>query len=152
MSVTIVGLDQFIEGLNLAREAVKPVVEKASLAMALQVRRLAQDKAPKRSTTLAQSITAEPIEYGAQTTVEEIYGIYVEEGTGMFDPRGAHLIYSSTGGPLHWQEGGEDHFAMWTRGMEAQPFFQPAIDEAMPFVEEEMGRAVDSLIHMAVGA
>src|SRR5690242_9160148 len=103
MSLTIVGLDSFIQGLNLAKDSVKPVVERAALNMALQVRRLAQDKAPKRSTALAQSIVAEPIEYGAQTTVEEIYGLYVEQGTGMFDPRGAHLIYSQTGGPLHWE-------------------------------------------------
>lgn len=150
MSTVIVGLDSFITGLGLAKEQTKSVVEKAALNMAMQVRRLAQNKAPKRTRELAQSITATPIAYGAQTTVEAKYGVYVEEGTGLYSPYGAHLIYSQNGGPLVWESGGEKHFAMWTRGMEAQPYFAPAIEETKPFIDEQMRLVADSLIATAV--
>lgn len=152
MSVTIVGLDSFISGLGVAKDSAKEVVEKAALNLALLVRRLAQGKAPKASSQLAQSITATPLAYGAQTTVEAKYGPYVEYGTGMFDPRGGHLIYSKGGGPMVWETGGHVYGAYYTRGMEAQPYFEPAIQEAEPSIEEEMAKAAGILINMAVKA
>lgn len=152
MSVQIIGLDSFISALGIAKEQTKPLVEKAALNLALKVRTLAQEKVHKVTTALAQSIQAEPIAYGAMTTVEESYGIYVEYGTGMYDPRGSHLIYSSTGGALHWESDGEDVFAMWTRGMEAQPYFWPAVAEVEPTVAEEMGKVADLLIQTAVAS
>lgn len=152
MSVEIVGLDSFISGLGLAKDSAKDVVEKASLNLALLVRRIAQGKAPKASSQLAQSISATPLAYGAQTTVEALYGIFVEQGTGMYDPRGAHLIYSKSGGPMVWETGGHVYGAYYTRGMEAQPYFWPAVKEVEPQVEEEMGNAAQILIGMAVKA
>lgn len=150
MSVTIVGLDSFIEGLSVAKQQAEPVVKKAALALALNVRKLAQQKVAKKTTILAQSITTEPLTYGAQTTVGEKYGVYLEYGTGLFDPNGAHLIYSMSGGPLAWEADGEQHFAMWTRGMEAQPYWEPAIRETEPLIEETMKAAAGELIKMAV--
>lgn len=152
MSVTVIGLDKFLVGIDTAKASTKKVVEAAALNMALQVRRLAQDKVPKRSSTLAQSIVAEPIAYGAMTTVGEKYGVYVEEGTGMYDPNGAHLIYPTTSKVMVWEEGGQTYGAHWTRGMEAQPYWQPALDETDPFVEEQMAIAAETLIQMAVKA
>lgn len=146
----IIGLDSFIAGLDVAKDATKKMVEAVTLELALDVRRKAQIKVPKRTSILAQSIVAEPVEYGAQTTVGEKYGVYVEDGTGLYDPFGSHLIYAKSGGPLHWESDGEDHYAMWTRGMEAQPFFWPAVDEMEPTIKEKMGIAADSLIRMAV--
>jgi HK97 gp10 family phage protein len=148
-NVMIIGLDGFIAGLGAAAREAVPIVRKAALNMALEVRRLAGEKAPKRTSVLAQSITATPLAYGAQTTVEAKYGIYVEMGTGLYDPRGAHLIYSKSGGPLAW---GDGHFAMWTRGMKAQPFFWPAVREVEPYIIEQMRVAADVLIGMAVKA
>lgn len=152
MSVEIIGLGSFIAGLGVAQDMARPVVEKAALNMALTVRSFAQAKVPKRSTVLAQSIQATPLAYGAQTSVEEKYGIYVEQGTGMFDPRGAHLIYPTSAQALVWEEGGQRYGARWTRGMEAQPFFWPAVDDTEPFIVEEMGRAATILIQTAVSA
>jgi HK97 gp10 family phage protein len=151
MSVTVIGLDSFISGLGAAKDVTKAVVTKAALAMALEVRRVAQSKVKKGTSVLAQSITAMPLEYGATTTVGEKYGTYLEYGTGMFDPRGAHLIYPTTSTVLAWSSGGGEYFAKWTRGMEAQPFFWPAVDESQPFVIEEMHRAADILVKTAVG-
>lgn len=152
MSVKVIGLDSFIGDLGLAAKATKKVIETAALAAATEVRRLAMGKVPKRSTALARSIIAEPITYGAMTTVNEKYGIYVEQGTGLYDPRGAHLIYPKTAQAMVWEDGGQKYGARWTRGMEAQPFFQPAIDEAEPYVVEQMITARDLLIKTAVGA
>lgn len=150
MSVTIIGLDSFIAGLDKASASTRKVVEAAALASAAQVRRLAMAKVPKRSTTLARSIIAEPIAYGAMTTVNEKYGVYVEQGTGLFDPHGAHLIYPTTAKAMVWESGGVKYGARWTRGMEAQPFFEPAIEESLPYVDEQMKNAASTLIRMAV--
>jgi len=149
MSITIIGLDGLIKGTKVAKDSTRRVVEKAALASAAQVRRLAMGKVPKRSTSLARSIIAEPITYGAMTTVNEKYGVYVEEGTGLFDPHGAHLIFPKTAKAMVFESGGVKYFARWTRGMEAQPYFRPAIDESMPYVDKQMDEAADELIRMA---
>ncbi|MDL2342305.1 MAG: hypothetical protein QFB87_04490 [Patescibacteria group bacterium] len=151
MSVMVIGLDSFVSGLNTAKAETKRVVKAAALNMALEVRRIAQGKVKKGTSILAQSIQATPLQYGAQTTVEQKYGVYLEYGTGMYDPRGAHLIYPKNGTVLAWGSGGQAHFARWTRGMEAQPFFWPSVDEVQPFIIEEMGRAANVLIKTAVG-
>lgn len=146
----VIGLDSFIRDLGIAAKETKPVVEKAALAMALAVRRIAQGKVPKRSTILAQSIIADSVPYGAMTTVNEKYGEYLEYGTGLYGPL-HHLIYPTTAQAMVWEEGGMRYGARWTRGMEAQPFFWPAVDEAAPGIGEQMRLAADSLIKTAVG-
>lgn len=149
--ITIVGIDTFIEGLGVAKDTVQKRVERTLLDVALQMRRLAQGKAPKRTSVLAQSITAQPIAFGAMTSVGEKYGIYVEQGTGLYDPRGAHLIFPKTAQAMVWSEGGRKYGARWTRGMRPQPYFEPAFEATLPYLQEKLSLTTDEVLRIAAG-
>lgn len=143
--VHMVGFEEFAQALGIASDTVQATFEKAAMATAVAIRTGAQQKVPKRSFVLMNSIIAEAIPGGAMTEVHEIYGTYVEFGTGLFGPLHRRITPKS-GKVLAWMGPEGMLFARSTKGMKAQPFFNPAIDENMVTLAEQLKVGLETVV------
>lgn len=152
MEVAYVGFDEFAHALGTTADKIGPIFEKTAYDTALYIRRLAVAKAPIRTGTLKRSIIADVIPGGAQVSVNELYGTYVEMGTGLWDPRGAHRIYPKNAKVMAWSIGkGDMAFAASTKGMKPQPYFFPAADAGYPFLAEQLATTLSMVVTQLAG-
>lgn len=144
MSVVIMGMDSLLSGLGTAKTMAEPIISQAAMEAALAVRRKAIDKVPRRTGELQRSIVADPLPFGAMVSVQEKYGIYVEQGTGLYGPYHKRI----EGHPyLAW----DDVVVRSTAGMKAQPFFWPSVEEELPEAYGIFALARDKIGAMSLG-
>lgn len=98
-------------------------------------------KAPIASGRLQNSIRQGKLSNGRWVGPNTPYDIYVEFGTGMHSPFGAHMIYPKHGRFMVWtNKSGQLIFATKTRGMRAQPYVRPAIIKSRKPISAFMAR------------
>ena len=119
MSIEIQGLNQILQGLDIANPAKIDAALGKACAL---VERAAKQKAPKDTGELRRSISSK-VENGIGEVFTPLeYAPYVEYGTGLFAEEGGR-----TDVPWCYQDdSGEWHS---TSGQHPQPFMRPALDE-----------------------
>lgn len=109
---------------------VKRVIAKTAEMIASQATALA----PVDDGNLKRSIDVDYAKGGltAIITVGAAYAIYVEYGTGIYATEG-----NGRNDPWVYFKDGKYYF---TRGMKAQPFWNPSLEVAMKYFEKEMNK------------
>jgi HK97 gp10 family phage protein len=144
----VIGGDDLKRALKeLDEAAAETALRLAVKAGAMPIENAAEQKAPKKTRTLARSIT----------TAIEADRNHAEAQIG---PSGAATPYAAQkefGGTitaknarmLHWvDEDGQDHFA-WAVTQQAQPYMRPAWDENIEEAEKKMMAVVSKLVEQA---
>ena len=141
MGITRIGAKEIRTALNRWGEAIEADVKRIVVETAKLLKTEAVARAPEDTTALKQSIKVHILNDGltAIVTVGVHYAIYVEFGTGIYAVNGngrktpwAYLD------PKGRKDENGDPLWIWTRGMEAQPFWFPAIKIAQDYFEKEM--------------
>jgi HK97 gp10 family phage protein len=98
-------------------------------------------KVPVASGRLQGSIRQGRLPDGRWVGPNTPYDIYVEFGTGMHSPWGAHMIYPTHGEFMVWtNKAGQKIFARRTRGAKAQPYVRPALTKSRKPISSFMAR------------
>jgi HK97 gp10 family phage protein len=144
--ILIPDIQGFLDDVVAAGGNAQALADAALTNSVREIQREARALAPHQTGSLQRSILTETTWPEASVTVEEKYGIYVEEGTGLYGPNHSR-IYPKTARALHWG----NVFARSTKGMKAQPFFEPAIVSSTPYVEAQFDQVVDRLLTELAG-
>ena len=135
-----------MDNLNAYVENASQTISEVMLASAEEhTVPLAQALAPKRTGTLADSISAEQDEENGIDLVADVaYAAYLEYGTR------AHDIYPRRARVLHWNTGGEDFFSKVVHhpGIPAgkYSFLGPAVEETIDEVAQDVVEALAEII------
>lgn len=94
----------------------------------------AREYVPRKTGALSDSIEASDAHADGDAatvtvTVGEEYGIYQDQGTGVFGPSGTRIVPLNPGGVLVWEDGGETIFARSVEGSPATKFWERTVNE-----------------------
>ena len=146
--VYFIGFSEFAASLEAASEAIGETFQAVCNDVALQIRTTAQVLVPKRTYALMSHIIAEPFAEGAMVSVQELYGAFVEYGTGLYGPK-HQVITPKTAKVMAWKgSDGNMVFAASTKGMHAKPYFNPAVDKGMIELASESDAAMDTIMEI----
>lgn len=119
----------------------------------------AKELAPKRTSALAISI--QPMQptgslsggdLEVRVAAAALYAPYVEFGTGIFGPHGTPIVPVNALALQIPLGGGEFMYRKSVKGMKAQPFLGPAMNQEAEHVVDELGAAIEvALIEYAQG-
>lgn len=134
MSVTRFGNRALSKALKKWGNQIEGEIKRIVMETATIIQTEARARAPVDSGYLRQSIEVEVFQSGltAIVTVDADYAIYIEYGTGIYAKNG-------NGNKDGWVFYSEKHGEfVFTRGMEAQPFWAPAIEVGRQYFKKEM--------------
>lgn len=107
-------------------------------------------RAPHRTGTLQRSILVD-IDYpSAEISVQEKYGIWIEEGTGIYGPTGQPIRPRSKKA-LAFKIGGVPVVVKSVKGKRAKPFFKPGYEAAKPYIDSQFDTVGDKLEQALAG-
>lgn len=134
MSVTRFGSRALSKALKKWGNQIEDEIKRIVAETATIIQTEARARAPVDSGYLRQSIEVEVFQSGltAIVTVDSSYSIYIEYGTGIYSVNGNG---NKDGWVFYSEKYGEFVF---TRGMEAQPFWAPAIEVGRKYFKNEM--------------
>lgn len=146
-SIKIEGLDELRAALASVGGNAKPLIQKALVASALKVQDLARIKAPHRTGTLQRSIQIETSELQAEVKVIEKYGLYIEQGTGIYGPENKMIeIRPRNKKALFWPGAAYPVKVVRQKGQKARPFFGPAIQESKAFINAQFNAVAETIV------
>lgn len=149
-SFRVEGLDALMRDVRQAGGNSKPLVHAALINSVNHTQQQQRSRAAHRTGTLQRSIMGEVHYPWGQVAVNEKYGIYIEEGTGLYGPR-RQAITPKTGKVLAFRSGGSMVFAKKVKGMKPRPFFKPGWQAAQPYINAQFGRVADRLLNILGG-
>lgn len=146
-SMQIEGLDQLLSAMAEAGGNAKPLMALAMKASVLKIQSLAREKAPHRTGTLQRSIQAEYSDLHGEVKVIEKYGLFIEQGTGIYGPEHRMIeIRPRNKKALFWPGAAYPVKLVRQKGQRARPFFQPAITEAQVFIRAQFQQVADTIV------
>ena len=134
MSVTHFGNRALSKALKKWGNQTEDEIKRIVVETATIIQTEARARAPVDSGYLRQSIEVEVLNGGltAIVTVDASYSVFIEYGTGIYAKNG-------NGNKDGWVFYSEKHGEfVFTRGMEAQPFWAPAIEVGRQYFKKEM--------------
>lgn len=134
MSVTHFGNRALSKALKKWGNQIEDEIKRIVVETATIIQTEARARAPVDSGYLRQSIEVEVLNGGltAIVTVDASYSVFIEYGTGIYAKNG-------NGNKDGWVFYSEKHGEfVFTRGMEAQPFWAPAIEVGRQYFKKEM--------------
>lgn len=134
MTITRLGNRDLTRALQRWGNQIEDEVKRIVIETTAIIQNEARALAPVDSGYLRQSIEVEVLNNGlsAIVTVDAEYAIYIEYGTGIYAKNGNG---NEDGWVYYSEKYGEFRF---TRGMEAQPFWAPAIESGRAYFEREI--------------
>ena len=108
-------------------------------------------RAAHRTGTLQRSVLTEVSRDNAEISVNEKYGIFLEEGTGIYGPRHAPIVPRSAKALVFKPKGGGIVFAKRVSGMRAKPFFKPGYEASKPYFIDQFQKVTDILTRALAG-
>lgn len=87
--------------------------------------------APRRTGRLISSIVSEGWETGFIVYLKAPYALFVDQGTGLFGPKG-QLIFPRKAEALRFEVGGKTVFAKYVRGFPGRFFVRKTAEEVQP--------------------
>lgn len=144
LSVEIVGLDKLIHDVEEAGGNVKGLMKAAITNSVSRIQSETRSLAPHRTGTLQRSIM-QTVDYPeGKVQVGEKYGIFLEEGTGIYGEKGSRITPKSAK-VLAWKGDGGIVFAKSVKGIKARPFFRPGIEKSADYIAEQFIRVIERL-------
>lgn len=107
-------------------------------------------RARHRTGTLQRSVQKEVMNMDGRVSVEEKYGIFHEQGTGVYGPL-ARPITPKNAKVLAFAIGGAAVFARSVKGIKARPFFKPGIDASQNYIRAQFDKVGDILMRGLAG-
>lgn len=134
MGITRIGANKVRKALNRWGEAIEADVKRIVVETAYLLKAEAVARAPEDTGDLKRSIEVDILNDGltAIVTVGVHYAIYIEFGTGIYAVKG-----NGRKTPWSYYSNKLDQWVT-TRGMQAQPFWFPAIEIAQDYFKKEM--------------
>ena len=145
VTIEVEGLDDLQRAAASAGANADPVIHGALVNSTNKIQSLARARAPHRTGTLQRSIMPEVSGLDALVAVNEKYGVYIEEGTGIYGPM-HRPITPKVKKVLVFRINGKKIVTKSIKGMRARPFFGPAIDQAAPYIQQQFDKVADVLI------
>ena len=151
VNVEVVGLNELIRDIKQAGGDAEPVVKAALVNSTEHVKQQVRQRAPHAFGTLQRSVLPEVRYPVGEVSVQESYGIDVEEGTGPHTvPHDAIERWT--------KKKGIPGSAIWPiiktierRGTKAQPFFKPGWDASQGFINDQFDKVMDKLMAALMG-
>lgn len=146
--IQIAGLDELTESAHrLGANGVDKLVETAMRYSTAKIQAEARVRAPHRTGTLQRSILPEVNYPNALVGVNERYGLFIEEGTGLYGPSKKRFK-----GQIPFLKKGRDTGWRWINGMKARPFFWPGVQASQPYITKQFVAVLDKITEtLAVG-
>lgn len=150
LSVEVIGLDKFVRDAKDIGANAPTVVKGAIFNSVNKIQSEARQRAAHRTGTLQRSILTSVDYPVGQVHVEEKYGVFIEEGTGIYGKSG-QPITPKKAKVLAWSKGGNMVFAKRVKGMRAKPFFKPGIEASAEYISEQFAKVMDIFINALKG-
>lgn len=148
--ITIEGLNELRADIEAAGGNSDRLVMSALTNSTTRTQSEIRKRARHRTGTLQRSVLGEITFPSAEVAVHEKYGIFWEEGTGIYGPKG-EPIRPKQAKALAFTKGGQLIFAKSVKGMRAQPFFKPGVEAARPYVRSTFNQVIDILTRGLAG-
>lgn len=148
--VEIEGFDKLIADVDNAGGNAKPLMKAAIVNSVNRIQSNARSQAPHRTGTLQRSIQTQVDYPEGKVQVGEKYGIFLEEGTGIYGQTGSRITPKKAK-VLAFTSGGNQVFARSTKGMKARPFFKPGIEQSAEYISEQFIKVIDILAKQLAG-
>jgi HK97 gp10 family phage protein len=150
LTVEVQGLNELIHDAQ-KQGADSPKLVKAAIVNSVnKIQSEARRMAPHRTGTLQRSIMVDVNYPEGKVEVNEKYGQYIEEGTGIYGPNNTRIV-PKTAKVLAWKGAAGMVFARSTKGMKARPFFKPGIENAADYINDQFTKVIDLLTHGLAG-
>lgn len=144
------GLGKLAEDAQRAGANVSPLIRAALVNSTTEIQSQARSRAPHRTGTLQRSILVDVKDLVGTVSVNEKYGIYLEQGTGIYGPMG-RPITPKRASVLAWKGAGGTVFARSVKGMKARPFFAPGYEASLSYINEQFAKVAQRLIDILAG-
>lgn len=150
LSVEINGMNELVRDAEKAG-ANAPKLVKAALTNSVNtMQRNIRQNAPHRTGTLQRSILTSVDYPTGEVKVNEKYGQYIEEGTGVYGKTG-QPITPKTKKALYFKVAGKPVFAKKVKGMRARPFFKPGVEQSKSYVKAQFDKVAEILTRTLAG-
>lgn len=143
LSVEVVGLDKLMRDVERAGGDARKLTKAAIVNSVNRIQSNARSMAPHRTGTLQRSILTDVNYPEGKVSVGEKYGIYIEEGTGIYAGQGR--ITPKRAKVLAFTVGGKQMFAASVKGMKARPFFKPGVEKSADYIADQFVKVIDKL-------
>lgn len=146
LSVTIDGWDDFLADVKDAGIQVDPLIRAALSNSATKIQSNVRGRAPHKTGALQRSVLISPITSSTvEVSVNEKYGIFVEEGTAP------HIIEPSSKKALYWKGALNPYKSIKHPGTKANPFFKPGVDESNSYIMAQFSKIMERMIAVMAG-
>ena len=133
--VSYASLQPIIDDFNKAGGNAQPLVSRMLTNSVTEIQKRAREKAPHFTGALQRSIQAEEGFPTAKVKVNSPYGAAMEYGTSPhMPPVDALTRWANSKGIDPWALA----FTIKAKGTKKHPYFQPAIDESKPYINEQL--------------
>lgn len=143
LSVEVVGLDKLMSDVEHAGGDGRRLVKAAIVNSVNRIQSNTRAMAPHRTGTLQRSILTHVDYPQGSVDVGEKYGIYIEQGTGIYAGQGR--ITPKSAKVLAFSVGGKKMFAASVKGMKARPFFKPGVEKSADYVADQFVKVIEKL-------
>lgn len=148
VNVEVEGLAELMRDIKKAGGDAEPLVTGALANSTEHAKQEIRSRAPHAFGTLQRSVLAEVRFPIGEVSVQEAYGVNVEEGTGPHTPPSEAIE--------RWvAKKGIPKSAMWPiimtikkRGTKAQPFFKPGWEASQGYIDEQFTKVLDRLMRV----
>jgi len=146
------GLDALIADTKKAGINSPALVKAALVNSSSEMQSQMRQRAAHRTGTLQRSVLAEidPDGMSATVSVAEKYGIFIEQGTGIFGPLGTPIV-PKRARVLAWKGSGGMVFARSVKGIKAKPFFVPGYEASISYIDNQFTIVSDKLMAILAG-
>lgn len=145
LTVEVQGLDALITDVGRAGGNAVPLMKAAITNSVNRIQSNTRAIAPHRTGTLQRSIQTQVDYPQGEVSVGEKYGIWLEEGTGIYGDRGSRIT-PKTAKVLAWKGSSGLVFARSIAGMKARPFFRPGVEKSADYVAEQFVKVIERLV------
>ena len=150
VEVKIEGMNELMKDLADSGANSKRLVTSALANSSNKIQSEARKRAPHRTGSLQRSILAYLKYPLAIVQVNEKYGVYIEQGTGIYGPEG-RPIRPVKAKVLVFKIGGRTIFTKEIKGIRAKPFFAPGIQASQTYVSQQFTRVIDLMVKGLAG-
>lgn len=148
VNVEVEGLKELVRDIKKAGGDAEPLVRAALANSTEHTKQNIREGAPHAFGTLQRSVLAEVNYPVGEVSVQEKYGIDVEEGTRPHQPPAESIE--------RWiKKKGIPSSALWPiimtikkRGTKAQPFFKPGWEKSQDYITDQFDRVTDKLMRV----
>lgn len=150
LSVEIVGLHDFIEDARRAGADASKLVRAALINSTDRVQSNVRALAPHRTGTLQRSVLTQVNYPEGKVQVQEKYGAFIEEGTGIYGRSGTPIT-PKRAKALRWNGVGGVMFAKSVNGMRARPVFKPGVEKSQNYIIDQFTKVMERIIRETAG-